>query len=223
MLEKIRILSPLLPIIFFILFCIRKASKELWVFFVYCIASLIVDLCLATSVWASEHRFLIWNIYDVFEISILSYFFYLIVNQRLIRSIIIFLCVFYVIFSFFYSKSDNYQYHSTTGVIGSIIILLLTLTYITYIMKPASEPVNIFTPVFLITIAILINISSTLFLNIISNRLTIDEMEKYWSISNYSNIFMNIIFSAAFILFHFQQKHKPPESHSVDYSSPDDR
>ncbi len=48
-------------------------------------------------------------------------------------------------------------------------------------------------------------------------------MQKYWSISSYSNILMNLIFSSAFILFYNQQKPKPPESHSVDFTSPNDR
>jgi len=91
------------------------------------------------------------------------------------------------------------------------------------VMKPTLEPISIFTPAFLISIAFLISVSSTLFLNIIANKLTISEMEKYWNISNYSNILMNIIFSSAFVLFYIQQKSKPPESHSVDFTSPNDR
>ena len=223
MLEKIRLLSPLIPIIFFGIFCRKRTSKELWVFFVYCLASLVVDLFLATSLWASEHRFAIWNIFAVFEIIILSYFFYLIIHQRVIRIVIIFLAFLYITFYFFYSKSDNDQYHSTIGVLGSIIILIFTLFYIMNVMKPTLEPISIFTPAFLISIAFLISVSSTLFLNIIANKLTISEMEKYWNISNYSNILMNIIFSSAFVLFYIQQKSKPPESHSVDFTSPNDR
>jgi hypothetical protein len=107
--------------------------------------------------------------------------------------------------------------------IGSVILLILALLYFMNIMKPTTVPINIFTPVFLIVIAILLNVSSTLFLTIIANSLTVNEMEKYWSISHYSNILMNLIISSAFILFHYQQKHKPPENHSVDFSSPDDR
>lgn len=223
MLEKIRLLSPLIPIIFFGIFCRKRISKELWVFFIYCLASLLVDLFLATSFWASEHRFSIWNFFDVFEIVILSYFFYLIIHQRVIRLIIILLAILYITFYFFYSKSDNDQYHSTIGVVGSIIILIFTLFYIMYIMKPTLEPISILTPAFLISIALLISVSSTLFLNIIANKLTIIEMEKYWNISNYSNILTNLIYSFAFFLFYYQQKSKSPESHSVDFTSPNDR
>lgn len=90
-------------------------------------------------------------------------------------------------------------------------------------MKPTLEPISILTPAFLISIALLISVSSTLFLNIIANKLTIIEMEKYWNISNYSNILTNLIYSFAFFLFYYQQKSKSPESHPVDFTSPNDR
>lgn len=223
MLEKIRLLSALLPIIFFVIFCIRKASKELWVFFVYCVVSFAFDAFLATSIWASEHRFMIWNFFGVFEVVILSYFFYLIINQRLIRAIIVLLSLTYIIFSLFYLRAYNDRYNSIMSAIGSVILLILALCYLIDILKPADVPVSIFTPVFLIVIALLLNISSTLFLTIIANRLTVDEMERYWSINHYSSIVMNILYSSAFVLFNYQQKSKPPESHTVDFTSPNDR
>jgi uncharacterized membrane protein len=109
------------------------------------------------------------------------------------------------------------------SAIGSVILLILALCYLIDILKPTDVPVSIFTPVFLIVIALLLNISSTLFLTIIANRLTVNEMEKYWSINHYSSIIMNILYSSAFVLFSYQQKSKPPESHTVDFTSPNDR
>jgi ABC-type Na+ efflux pump permease subunit len=93
-------------------------------------------------------------------------------------------------------------------------------------MKPTNEsvePVNIFTPVFLIVVGLLLFVSGTLFLFIIANRLSEKEMNQYWSINYYANILVSFIFSAAFLLFYFQQKSKPPESQSVDYTSQNDR
>jgi hypothetical protein len=225
-LEKIRLLSSLLPIVFFVIFCKKKASKELWVFFIYCNISFVFDLFLSVSPWASEHRYLIWNIFGILEIGFLSYFFYLIINQRLIRLLILLFSLCFIIFSLFYSKSDNDQndqYNSIMNSVGSVLILILTLCYIMNSMKQTDEPINILNPVFLIVIAILLNVSSTLFLTIISNHLTVNEMEKYWNISNYSNILMNLIFSSAFVLFYYQHKPKPPESKIVDFTSPNDR
>jgi len=49
------------------------------------------------------------------------------------------------------------------------------------------------------------------------------EMNDYWVINNYSNILTNILFSTAFLLYRYQNKKHTPESHSVDYTSPNDR
>ena len=48
-------------------------------------------------------------------------------------------------------------------------------------------------------------------------------MEKYWSLNHYSLILMNLIISSAFIISRYQQKSKPPESHTVDFTSRNDR
>jgi len=221
--EAIRLLSSLLPIIFFVIFCKRKASKELWVFFVYCIISLIFDVFLAVSAWAFDHRFSVWNFYGILEIGVLSYFFYLIINQRVIKVLILLSSILYIIFSLIYFQIYNDYYNSIMSTIGSVILLILALCYFLNTMKPTAEPVNIFTPVFLIVIALLVNISSTLFLIAITNRMTVGEMTKYWGISNYAIILMNLTVSAAFILFHYQKKSKPPESHTVDFTSRNDR
>jgi hypothetical protein len=222
-LEAIRLLSSFLPIIFFVIFCKRKSSKELWVFFIYCLASLIFDLFLVMSAWAADHRFLIWDLFGILEIGFLSYFFYLIINQRLIKLIIILFSLFYLIFSLFHFESTNSQYNSITNAVGSVLILILSLFYFTNAMKPTAEPINIFTPVSLIVFALLLNVSCTLFLTIISNQLTVNEMEKYWSLNHYSLILMNLIISSAFIISRYQQKSKPPESHTVDFTSRNDR
>jgi hypothetical protein len=91
-------------------------------------------------------------------------------------------------------------------------------------MKNTQEIVNFFSPIFLIVIALLLYVASTLFLYVIASRLTTKEMEQYWSINHISNILTNLIFSAAFILHHFQNKPSPLKNHPVDFTRfPDDR
>jgi hypothetical protein len=91
-------------------------------------------------------------------------------------------------------------------------------------MQLSAEPLNLFSPVFLIVIALLLYVASTLFLYIIAGHLAVKEREKYWSINNVSNILTNLIFSVAFILFRFQNKNPFPENAAVDFTRfPDDR
>ena len=91
------------------------------------------------------------------------------------------------------------------------------------LMKPTAEPVNIFTPILLAVFAILIYVTSTLFLYIIANNLTPAQFDKYWSINDFANIICNLIYSFAFILYGYQKKSLSHENHIVDYTSPNDR
>jgi len=165
----------------------------------------------------------VWNFFGVIENILLSYFFYIVINQRLIRSAIILLSFSYVIFSFFHFNTNTEQFNSINGAIGLVILLFLCLCYFINIMKPSSTPMNIYTPVFVIVFAMILSISSTLFLTVVSNQFTKNEMQKYWNISSYANILMNLIVSSAFILFYNQHKPKPTESNFVDFTSPNDR
>jgi len=221
--SKISLLSSLLPIVFFILFCFKTSIKGFWVIFIYCATSILFDGFVAVSPWGLEHKLLLWNVYAIFEFLILGYFFFLVTKQRLIKILIILFSLLYLIFFFLSYKSDNDQFNSMMSSIGSVIILILSLTYIITTLGPTSIPVDIFTPIFLIVVGILFYVASTLFLYLIANNLSNDEMEKYWRINDYSNILTNIIFSAAFLLYRFQHKNPPPESQTVDFTSPNDR
>jgi hypothetical protein len=91
-------------------------------------------------------------------------------------------------------------------------------------MKLTAEPTTLFSPTFLIVIALLLYVASTLFLYIIAGQLAEKEREKYWSINNVSNIITNLIFSVAFFLNRYQKKNPFPEKAAVDFTSfPDDR
>ena len=220
MLEKIRVLSSLIPIIFFVLFCKKKATKEYWVFFLYLTISSVIDLVLATSLWATNNRYLLWNFYGFLENVLLSYFFYLIIRQRFIRILIPFFCLIYLVVFLLNHKSNNTNLNSYMSAFGSVTLLILCVCYFINSMKSISQPVNIFSPIFIIVVALLFNVSSTMFLNIIANMLTSNQMKDYWVINNYSIILLNFIIATAFLKLYFQQKSIPPENHSLDFTSP---
>jgi hypothetical protein len=170
-----------------------------------------------------HHKLLLWNVYGMFEYLIIAYFFLLVTKQRLLRFLILLFSALYLIFFFLSYKSDSDQFNSMMSSIGSVIILILSLSFIIASLGPSAVPVDVFTPIFLIVVGILFYVASTLFLYLIANNLSNDEMQKYWRINDYSNILTNIIFSSAFLLYHFQHKNPTPESHSVDFTSPNDR
>jgi hypothetical protein len=136
---------------------------------------------------------------------------------------IIIVAISYLLFLLLNYKADNDQFNSILNAINSVVILILSLSYFMYIMKPSTEPVNLLTPVFLIVIALLLYVASTLFLFIIASRLSQQEMKHYWIINSFSNILLSLLFSAAFILVRYQKKSPPPENRYVDFTSPNDR
>ena len=224
MLPRISILSSLLPITFFLLFCFKNGNRGLWVIFLYSISSLLFDLFLFISPWAFENKYLVWNTFAILEYSMISYFFYRIINSRSTRIfILISFFVYLLLFCLLASTSDDH-FNSVLSAVGSVIILTLCLIFFVHSMKLTAEPVSLFSPIFLIVIALLVYVSSTLFLYIVASRLSDKEMEQYWIINHIVNILMNLIFSIAFISFHFQRKNPSPENASVDFTRfPDDR
>jgi hypothetical protein len=173
--------------------------------------------------WTRRYVFDIWALGDLFQVAILSWFFYLIIEQRSLRIVIQALFVFYVIFFSLNFRTDNEVYRSTVTVISYVVILLLCLFYIANILKPSANNLNILSPIFIIAIALLSGVSCTLFLHIVANHLTLKELGKYWEINYYAGILLNLLLCWAFVLFYRQNKSKTPENHIVDYTSPSDR
>ncbi len=223
MLQKFSLVSSLLPIIFFLAFCLRTKEKGLWVIFFYTVTSLFFDAILLTTLWGINYKFILWNIFILVEFSFFSYFFYLTIKQRLIKSLIILCYIIFIVTYFLYGGSDKQRFNSLISAIEAVIFLLLSLGYFMIKLKPTAEPVNIYTPIFFAVFAILLYVTSTLFLYIIANKLTPKQFDKYWSINDFANIICNLIYSFAFILYGYQKKSLSHENHIVDYTSPNDR
>ena len=223
MIQIITSISSFLPIVFFILFCIKTNEKGLWVIFLYSIFSSVSD-SLVTLQGGSHNTFLLWNIYTIVEYSFLAYFFYLTIKLRLVRVLITIVSALFFIVFFILLKTINIRFNSILSFFSQANILILCLVYIFTSMNQNTESLNILNPVFLIVIALLFYVACTLFLFIIANKLSEGDMAKYWrNITVYSNILTNLLFAAAFLLYRFQHKNPTPGSHSVDFTSPNDR
>jgi hypothetical protein len=204
------------------LFCLKTRSKGLWVIFFYCISSLLTDVTVSSHL-AVNHKYTIWNLYTLTEYAFLTSFFYYITKDRLIKNLLIFLFFIYCVVFFLLDKDINVRLNSVLSFISQFIILTNCLAYILSTMKQTNEPFHILNPYFVIVIAILLYVACTLFLFIIANQLSDEQKNEYWGITYFSNIITNLLFSASFLLYHYQRKSPPPENHYVDFTSPDDR
>jgi len=108
-----------------------------------------------------------------------------------------------IILIFTFLRSNKEGFDSVTASVESISLISLSLVYF---YEQISKPQSTFiysSPNFWIVIALMVYMSSTLFLFIISNNLSVKEMKKYWAINNISGIIANIIFCIAFLVNRF--------------------
>ena len=198
------LLSPLLPIITFLAFCLRKSSKSLWVIFIYTLLEFFTDIFQSSTKWGNDHNFEIFGIFEIVEYSMFAYFFYLSIDNRVIKKIIVFISILILLLlTITFIKSEKREFDSITASVESIAIIGLSLIYFFEQINKPQDNFIYSSPNFWIVIAFMIYMSGTLFLFIIANSLSTKEMEKYWAINNLSNVITNIIFCIAFLVNRF--------------------
>jgi hypothetical protein len=206
--------SPLLPLILFLIFSLKKSRPELKVIFLYILYAFANDLYTTNTTYGKNHIFAFLAVYTFIEYLMVSAFFWLSISNKVLKNVIIFLSIGFVIYLIIYlSRSDQTEFDS----INSSIEVILLMTYcIFYMFEQIAKPQIGFiyaTPNFWVVLAFFVFTSSTLFLFITTNSLSEGEQAKYWVINQISNIVSNILISIAFIL-------NPKSQKNPDY--PDD-
>ncbi|MBS1599594.1 MAG: hypothetical protein JST75_15320 [Bacteroidetes bacterium] len=184
----------------------KKSSRALWVICIYSLLELFTDI-LGSTPWGIERRFEIFGIFQIVEYAMFAYFFYLSIQGALARKLLVIISVLVLLALIFaFTKSKKEGFDSITASVVSIAIIVLSLIYF---YEQISKPQNTYiysSPNFWIVIALMVYMSSTLFLFIISNNLSVNEMKKYWAINNISSLVSNIIFCIAFLVSRFGSK-----------------
>jgi len=198
LLGKLIFLSYLLCITFFLVFCVRRPKRELYIIFIYIIYSLVFDL-VRTSVSNVKFAFLISSLFTIGELSICSYYFYLIIHSPVLKRIILAVsCIALVIITVILIRSEKKGFDSFPASLESVTFILYSIIYF---FEQINRPQQIFiysSPNFWIVLGIMVYMSGTLFLFIIANNLSENELNKYWIINNISNLITNLSFSIAF-------------------------
>ena len=129
----------------------------------------------------------------------------------------------YLIFFVILLKLNSDEYKSTSNAIGSLMVLTLSIYYLINFSVKSTGSESIMSPNFLIVVALMLNVSSTLFVSLISNNLTESELSKYWYITNIAVIGTNILISIAFVMQKYRKIPSPNGNQNVDFTFPDDR
>ena len=215
MILLVAFLSYVIPIVLFLLFCFKKAKIGLWVIFFYLLLSFAVDFFTGVSKFGHENARSITSIFTICEFAMLASFFYLSFSNQTFKKITLYIIpVVLIFFVVNFVNSNKKDFDSTSASIESITLIIFSIAYFFgEISKP--QPYLIYSsPDFWIVLAILIYMSSTLFLFIIANNLSPQEKEKYWVINRVSNFITNVIFCIAFVRNKYYQADQSAEKPS---------
>ena len=202
---------PLLPLIVFLIFCLKKSKTELKVIFFYILIAFVFDLFTTDVAYGIKNIWKLMPIFTIVEYLLFSGFVWLSLTNAILKKVIVFISLLFVVFALVnYVHANKTDFYSIPSSVENILVI----TYcIMYMFEQISKPQISFiysSPNFWVVLGLFIYTSSTLFLFITTSSLSGDEQNKYWIINNISNIISNILFSIAFIANSYKPKNPDP-------------
>lgn len=198
--------SPLLPILFFLLFKIKSKERSVWVIFLYTVYCLVNEL-ISYYLQAIDSYYILhfFATFTLVEFSFISYFFYKLFKVNpILRKIITLSWILFtaygttkIVFSHELETWDSLQIG-----IGSLLILLYS-SYFLFSKIKSGQTLEIYTTFhFWVAVTFLIYFSGTFFLNIMTQamRKNPDYQLIYFVINNGFNILKNVLLAVAMVM-----------------------
>ncbi len=174
-LENLNYLSEFLPLLFCLLFLKKINSKEIKVFFVYKIVTvlLLVFILIANSslIANSKYANIAFDIFVVVEFTLLSLMYRYIIKSLLVKKLIIFsifLFVIYWIYNFSKISSDEFKLDFLTIAVESLFFTVIIIFYFYEIMQHNFTTPLFQLPSFWISVAFLVFFSGLFFIILLS-------------------------------------------------------
>jgi hypothetical protein len=208
-LESISYFSTLIPILSFFFILKKEKKSAIWVIFFYSIYSFTND---SIILYRSDHGFkfsIFLYIFTIIEYLLFSYILFALIQNKVIRKLIIAFSLLFVLFCVFniidkpVKKFDSFQ--------ASIESILILAYCVIYFYEQINQPQVIFlysTYTFWILVAILIYLAGTFFLYVFATNLPDNLRYEYWVINLICNILKNLLFAVAIIM---QAKNPTPK------------
>jgi hypothetical protein len=214
------IYSDLLPILLFVFFFRSIKSKRfIWIITAFTIFDFITNLSLYHFIPPNYHNY-IYPVFTIFESLFFSIFFYNIVSKSrtkriilLISAIFLFSLIAYYYYTYFIIKQFS--------VLDSIPIGIETILFFIFSFFYFYEQLNHTTNLFIYNeasfwgvLAILLYLAASFFIYIFANQISIQELNKYWIITNIGVILRNIFFTVAIYIQANESIKKPPKNYN---------
>ena len=195
--------SSILPIVFFLLYRKRNQEKKLWVIFIYCCISMLVDVSykhLAEGIKNREFEFFSFITFaEYYFFSLFFYFTYY--SSAFKRSLIACGILFFIILSYniIYNKGEDFDSLSSSA--EAVFIVFFSVLYFYEEINDPNVTFIYGTKTFWIVIAFLLYLSVNLFPFIARNFVTETDRKILSSINNIGNTLKNVLFVVAFRMF----------------------
>ena len=195
----------MVPLIFCIFFRKKINTKELKVFFVYSIfQALFAILCtLAFYAFKSFPTYiLVLRFHSVFEYILISYFLYLLIRNKIVKKIILFLTIPYLIFSVYdFFKFGNQTFSNDPSLVEFLILILFIIFFLFEKMQysidvPVYQTIN-----FWISVGLFVYFTGTFFYILLvknTNNSDINLKKQLLIINSVVIIIKNVILGFAF-------------------------
>jgi len=214
------IYSDLLPILLFVFFFRSIKSKRfIWIITAFTIFDFITNLSLYHFIPPNYHNY-IYPVFTIFESLFFSIFFYNIVSKSttkriilLISAIFLFSLIAYYYYTYFIIK----QFSVLDSIPIGIETILIFIFSFFYFYEQLNHTTNLFIyneASFWGVLAILLYLAASFFIYIFANQISIQELNKYWIITNIGVILRNIFFTVAIYIQANESIKKPPKNYN---------
>lgn len=219
------ILSALIPLSILLKNYRQPKEKAIWIIFVYVFYSFTTD---ALSYYSGRFGQLpeiltsnLTSFFTVVEFVCFGFFFYYSLKRKELRKFVLFGIIIissFLIANIFFQFIKFENLDSIPITVQGLFIMPLALVYY---FEQIKNPDTLFiygTPNFWIVTGILIYLAGTFFIFILSENLTQEELDEYWSINYFFNTIKNLMFGLAFYMYTRKQDHKEKDN-TLHYST----
>lgn len=207
MLEKISILSSLLPLISAVFFMRKKDDRILMVLLLYSAYSFLTDISIIllskNYLLTADNYASILSLFTIVEFLSFSFLFLLIFKKPIIKKIIkgaIFVFIPICLLNFFLQKNRNTNIDTIPITFQAIFFMSLSIYYFLDQIKNPTIYFIYYESEFWIVTTILIYLSGTFFIYLFSSNLTQNDLDRFWFINYLFNILKNILITLVFFL-----------------------
>ena len=164
---------------------------------------LLILLSLATEIinkflprYANGSNIIVFNLYPIFEITLLSWFYIRLINSTLWNNIISFITACFCINSIWFIATNPINKLNNMGLaLESICVMLFSLLAFYYFMKDLKHPNILAVPAFWVNAACLLFFGGNLFLHVFSNYILKHSLYNFYELWGFIHSSLNICFN----------------------------